>query len=258
HRLVEGALYGIWASRSGATGVRVRPDGDDLVLDGVLRFASGAGVIDRSLVPVWTTDEHHLLVDLDVSALPVDAAGWQSGAMTVSRTHTVTLVDVRAPARAVVGPVDFYLDRPAFLPGGVGVAAVWAGGLARLVDTVLGWLRRSTPVMDVRLGRLRTHLVLATAAARQAGLRLDGLLTPDGSLREPGGADLLAPVCTEARAAVAQTVRLALEDARAVAGAAGLAFDAALTHAVDDLGLYTAQQPADADAETLGRTWRAP
>ena len=59
------ALYGVWASRSQQTGVQAqRTDSGGLVLTGTLSFASGAGLLDRALVPVWLVDGTHLLVDL--------------------------------------------------------------------------------------------------------------------------------------------------------------------------------------------------
>lgn len=249
------ASYGVWASRSGASGVRAEPTGDQLRLTGTLKFASGAGVLDRALVPVWLDEAHHLLVDLAVRHLPVDSSGWQTGAMRVSRTHTVTLDGLAVPAARVVGPQDFYLGRLGFFPGGVGVAAVWAGGLARLLDTLLGWLdqRRSPPVV-LRLGRLRLLLVTAVATVRHAGVRLDALLTPDGRARGDVTSAALHQLSAEVRAVVAGAVQAALAESRVLAGPAGLAFDAALTHAIDDLGLYVGQQNPDADATLLGST----
>lgn len=84
-----GCRYGVWASRSAGTGVAAVVDHDSLTLDGTIRFASGAGVIDRALVPVWPDTDTHLLVDLDVRELPVDRSHWHTAAMRVSQTHTV-------------------------------------------------------------------------------------------------------------------------------------------------------------------------
>src|SRR4029079_7948723 len=44
---VPGAAYGVWASRSRSSGIAARRNGDRWVLGGTLRFASGAGVVDR-------------------------------------------------------------------------------------------------------------------------------------------------------------------------------------------------------------------
>ncbi len=258
HRVALDALYGVWASRSGATGVRALRTGAGLRLSGELRFASGAGVIDRALVPVWLDDDTHQLVDLDVRALPVDASVWHTAAMTVSHTHTVDVRGVEVEAAALVGAEGFYFGRPAFLPGGVGVAAVWVGALGRVCDLLLHRMAgRATPAADLRLGRARTALAGAAAAVRQAGLALDGLLTPDGRLRgEEQDPDRLPALCTETRAVVGVAVDSVLTEVRVLAGPAGLAFDAALTHAVDDLALYALQQSRDGDAGALGRAWR--
>lgn len=241
------ALYGVWASRSGATGLRAEVTDAELVMNGTLRFASGAGVIDRALVPVWVSDDHHLLVDLDTTGLPVDTSGWQTEAMTVSHTHTVAVHDHHVPRATVRGDTDFYLDRPGFFPGGVGVAAVWAGGISRVLDTLLDWLGdRRTPVLDLRLGRIAVQRALAVSAVRQGGQQLDAVLagTP--------GKDELQHLSTLVRAGVGAAVHAVLDDARTLAGPVGLAFDAPLTHAIADLDLYVRQQNADGDAGYLG------
>lgn len=98
----------------------------------------------------------------------------------------------------------------------------------------------------MRRGQLRTEAALAHALVREAGHRLHeagGLLTLDE----------LRLVATETRAGVAAAVRGLLDHARGLAGAAGLAYDGDLTHAVDNLELYLRQQNPDADAELLGR-----
>ena len=60
------ARYGVWASRSAGTGIAAVVEGAGLRLNGTIRFASGAGILDRALVPVWLDPETHLLVDLAV------------------------------------------------------------------------------------------------------------------------------------------------------------------------------------------------
>lgn len=249
-------LYGVWASRSAGTGVAAAVDGDSLRLSGTIRFASGAGVIDRALVPVWPDGTTHLPVDLAVAELPVDRSQWQTAAMQVSQSHTVRIDDVTVSNSDVVGAANFYLARPAFLPGGVGVAAVWAGGLARVLDVTVAMLdgRSVSPAQDLRLGRARLGLVGALTTVRAAGARLDQLL---GGARTGAGPTAIdsgevADVSAEARAVVAGAVTASLAEVRALAGPAGLAFDHDLGHALDDLGLYVAQLNGDAEATRLG------
>lgn len=256
---VPGALYGVWASRSLSSGLRAEPADDGFVLDGTLRFASGAGVLDRALVPALVDQRPAALADLDVVGLDADPGSWQTRAMAVSRSFVVQVHRRPVSRSALVGDPGFYLERPGFFPGGVGVAAVWAGGLCRAIDALLGWLgERRWPAGELRLGRLRTHRATALAVVTRAAERLDEALHPDATSRLPLAAGALQQHCTLARAGVAAAVRAGLDEIRALAGPAGLAFDADLTRAVDDLDLYVGQQNADADAAFLGSTVTAP
>ena len=257
HHPVTGALYGVWASRSQRTGVRATPSGSQLILDGTLRFASGLGVIDRALVPVWTGPDRHLLIDLGLGEvgspeLQPDTSQWQTAAMSVSRSHTLVITGLRVEASDQVGPADFYLDRPGFFPGGVGVAACWLGGAARVADLVLA--RMSDPVpptLQLRLGAIRRHLSTGAAVMSAAGRRLAG--EADGGVAEAStGLDQRA-LAAETRWAVANAVHGVLDEAHRIAGPAGLAYDRDLTRAVHDLRLYVLQHNADAEALYLAQ-----
>lgn len=245
---VPDSLYAVWASRSHATGIAARPEASGWTLSGTLRFASGIEVVDRALLPVWLDADTHLLLDVDVRKWPADRTAWKTTAMSVSRSHTVVLSDVIAPADAQVGEPGFYLGRSGFFPGGIGVAAVWAGGAARLADLVEQFTAAAppSPARSIRLGRVRTELAAARAVLSTAAVVLGSEQsgkTGSGELR------LLA---TETRAAVAAGVRRLIEQVRNVAGPAGIAYAADLTHAIDDLDLYVRQQNADADFQYLG------
>jgi alkylation response protein AidB-like acyl-CoA dehydrogenase len=253
-------LYGVWASRSRGTGIRARRTDGGWHLEGTLRFASGAGLLDRALVPVWLDDATSVLLDVPVAGWPVDDSAWQTGAMRLSHSHTIHLDhDVPGDAVTEVGGEGFYLGRPGFFPGGIGVAAVWVGGAARVADLVRQHVGQSapSPAVQLRLGHLRTELVAAAAAVEAAAHRLAQGSAPAGSgAGGSAGAGLgagdLQALATETRAVVGAAVRRLLEQARTVAGPAGLAFDGPLTRAIDDLDLYVRQQSTDGDALHLG------
>ena len=246
----------MWASRSAGTGIGAVIEGAALRLNGTIRFASGAGILDRALVPVWLDPQTHLLVDLAVAGLPVDRRQWNTSAMRVSHSHTVTVTDLVVDADEVVGEPGFYLGRPGFLPGGVGVAAVWAGGLSRVLDVAVAMLtgRRVTEAQDARLGRARLQLIAALTAVRTAGTRLDELWSERA---QPTTATALADGVTHSPAVVAQAGTACRGAGRLLAGPAGLAFDSDLGHAVDDLGLYAAQLNVDAEATRVGTVLRS-
>lgn len=236
------ALYGVWASRSASTGLTAVERGRQLEVSGTLRFASGAGLLDRALVPVWLDDQHHLLIDLDVTGLPADPSFWRTAAMAPSRTSEIRLEGLLVPLDARRGPVDFYLDRPGFQAGGAGVAACWAGGVARVLDVLLAYHPHPNPAQRVRFGQLRAEAAVAAGAVR-AGARL---------LDDPG-TDTTA-VALEVRTVVAQAVHRALATARLLTGPTGLALDDGVAHALPDLELYVLQHNVDAALAGLGDT----
>lgn len=270
---VEGATYGVWASRSHATGLRARRvgaggddggggeaggHGDAWVLDGTLRFASGAGVLDRALVPVWLDESTSVLLDVPVTEWTPDTSAWRTGAMRLSHSHTIHVAEHRVSARQV-GPDGWYLGRAGFFPGGVGVAGVWAGLGARLIDLTAAALASAppSPARAPRLGRMRTDLALSLALVTTAGPRLETLLA-----ESPRGEAVLAPqelvgdlhdLSTEVRAGVAAAVLRVAEESRRLVGPAGLAYDEDLTAALHDAELYLRQQNPDSDAAHLGR-----
>ena len=239
-----GALYGVWASRSEQTGVRATPGSEgSLVLSGTLRFASGAGLLDRALVPVWLDDRRHQLLDLEVRDLPFDASVWHSAAMAASRSYDVR-VELTASPESRVAETCFYLERPGFFPGGVGVAACWVGGAARIADLLHARHPGPSPAQQIRLGRIRADLTVGAAAVRAAAALLDHVWG-----RSEVDWQMLA---TEARAVAAEAVRRILAEARLITGPTGLALDAALSAAIPDLELYALQQNSDGDARLLG------
>lgn len=254
-----GALYGVWASRSGGTGLYGTPEDDAWWLRGRLLFASGAGLLNRALVTVWPQEDTHVLLDAEVSDWPFDTGAWHTRAMEGSRSHRVEL-DGPVTARRI-GAENFYLDRPGFFPGGVGVAAVWTGGAARVLDllaTAIGGFRNLPVPKQLRLGRARTDLAVAVALIRQAGAVLQAETAlecgpGEGTRARPEGhQESVRTVATLCRAGVGAAVRRILEEIRTLAGPAGLAFHEDLTRAVDDLTIYVAQQSQDGDAGHLG------
>jgi len=256
---VTDALYGVWASRSRGGGLSAVPDQDEVRLSGSIPFASGSGLLDRALVTAGISapaadgpaDQRsvQLLLDVEVRDWAPDLTSWPSTAMVASRSFTLTLADQSAAATCQVGPAGFYLDRPGFFPGGIGVAAVWVGAAARVAD-LLRRFTDSSPhppdqVTRTHWGRVRIELICAHALLRQGGQLLDA------GAETHWDRTTLQQLAAEVRSGVGAAVRRVLELARTVAGPAGLAHDGALGAAIADLDLYVRQQPSDRDAEYL-------
>ena len=161
--------------------------------------------------------------------------------MDASRSYTVH-ADAVEVVTEVVGRENFYLERPGFLLGGLGPAAVWAGGEQLVVDLVATSLRRFEPSTHQarRLGAMSLAAWQSVEVVRRVADRLD-----------QGAAG--ATEVGRARATVARTVDQVVDDAGRVVGPGGLTGDAGVARAVADLPLYVRQLPLDVVLEGLGR-----
>jgi hypothetical protein len=244
-------LYGVWASRSAGTGLRVRPSTGGWTLEGELRFASGIGLIDRCLVSASLDTEHHLLFDVGLDAhadgIDADVSSWATAAMDASRSLTVR-VATQVRHADQVGDRDFYLSRPGFAVGGLGVAAVWAGGARQVADAVADGLRRftSTPHQQRRLGLMAQAAWTADLAASSTARALPSL-PPETVARE----------VSRARTAVVLCCDTVLEQAPLVVGPGGLSTNIRLVRALADLSIYVRQHHLDAETTKAGEDFLA-
>ena len=236
-------VYGVWASRSAGTGVRAAREGDGWRLTGESRFSSGIDIIDRALVPGWVDDRTHLLLDVDATAVRPDRSSWHTAAMDASRSFTVD-VDLSVADADVVGEPGFYLGRRGFAVGGLGVAAVWAGGAASVLEQVVDGLRRFRPTAHQlrRVGVMEQAVWQARAAVTGTAVRLPDL---DGEelTRETGAA----------RTAVVTACEQVVDEATRIVGPAGLSSGARLPRTLADLTIYVRQHHLDLTLEALGR-----
>lgn len=262
----SGALYGVWASRSGGARVRLERRGDAAVLQGLVPFCSGARLLDRALVvadpPGGGTGER-LLLDVDVTATgarPVPDS-WCTPAMAAADTLDVVFDDVPVGDAAEVGEAGWYVARPGFAVGGAGVAAVWWGGAAGILDRVVGHLRdashrtastggapggpASARVADphrlAHVGELHALLTAAEALLDSTATAIDAAPAADHAL-----------AVATVRAAVERAAREMVDRAPRVVGPGPLSSDAALARALADLALYIRQHHGERDHAALG------
>ena len=124
-------------------------------LSGVKPYCSGSDHLDRALVTADAPDGYRLF-DISVAehVVAVAPGSWSAVGMADSVSETLTFGGPVLPESAAVGPPDFYLQRPGFWSGSVGVAACWYGGAKGLVDVLLDALGQQS--RGPCLGRRRT------------------------------------------------------------------------------------------------------
>ena len=246
---VTDVWYGVWGIPNWQqTGLRAESGPDGLRIDGTLRFASGAGVLDRALIPVWLPDGSHLLLDLDVTALPVDPTVWRTAAMQAS------LVVASSPSpMSESGETLWWANRTSILGDPASSQAVSGSPHA-------GPGRRAGPptccAPGIRAQPMRSSC--GSAGYVRSWSRPSWLCALRLMSRGPDLTTDLQQAATEARAVTAEAVRRRLAEARLVTGPAGLALDDGISHAVPDLELYVLQQNSDSDAALLGDPERQP
>jgi alkylation response protein AidB-like acyl-CoA dehydrogenase len=256
---VPGAVYGVWASASGGTGLTATDTSDGWSVDGTMRYCSGAWFVDRALVVVSTAHGKRL-IDVDVRAeqlpggsLTRDDDTWPAVGMDVTRSVDVAVRGLAVRSDDAIGGPDFYLDRPGFAAGGVGVAAVWLGGAAGVLDALIRTLSpnpggaspsRVTAHQRAHLGAMAATVTAADALLAELAHRLDR--------SHPADRRLPAADAGVARAAVELAVEEVLQRAARVSGPTPLCRDAAFGHRLADLQVYVRQHHAEADYEQLG------
>ncbi len=238
-------VYGVWASRSVGTGVAGQFREGRWTVRGELRFASGVELLDRALIPVWVDEGHHQLLDLSLAegTFTADPSSWRTAAMDASQSWTVH-VDTEASINATVGPQDWYLDRPGFVVGGLGVAAVWAGGAQHLLDLLVRAVHDhpTTAAGLRRLGLVDQAVWEARTAVEQVADRIEGM-----------GNHRIDIEVSRARMTAAVAAERVVAEAAHIVGPGGLSRNERLIRASQDLGIYVRQLALDADLEARGR-----
>ncbi|GGL43835.1 acyl-CoA dehydrogenase [Phycicoccus endophyticus] len=239
------STFGVYAARAPGAVLRAAPGRDGgLLLSGRKAWCSLATTVTHALVTVEDGERPGLYaLPLRHRGVRHESGTWVSRGLAGITTGTLELDEV--PAVPVGGP-RWYLERPGFAWGGIGVAAVWFGGAAalagRLVDAAA--LREPDQVALMHLGRADRALHGALLALRDAAL-----VVAAGDGTGPSGALLAARV----RATVAAAAEDVLATVGHALGPAPLTHDEEHARRVADLTVYLRQHHAERDLAALGR-----
>lgn len=231
----EGPGARLEASRHGVDGWR---------LDGTKPWCSLAASLSHALVTAWVAPDTRGLF-----AVPLGAAGvtarpgpWVSRGLRQVVSAPVDFDAVRAVA---IGEPGWYLSRPGFAWGGIGVAAAWWGGALPLQDS----LERAAAgegadqVAAFSVGSTDAALWAARAVLAEAAEAVDTGL----------GDEDAGTLAARARAVVADAVERVLILADHALGPGPLTSDEDHARRVADLRIYVRQHHAERDLARLGR-----
>ncbi|WP_456787839.1 acyl-CoA dehydrogenase family protein [Cellulomonas sp. P5_C5] len=236
--------WGVFAAEGPGMRLDAVDDGDGWRLDGTKPWCSLAGVLDAALVTAHLAGGERALfaVDLHDPGVRLLDQAWASRGLAEIPSTAVAFDDV---AVTPVGAPGWYLERPGFWWGGIGVAACWFGGavgLGRRVHAEAA--QRDDPLLAMHLGAVDRRLEDARRALAEAATLVD-----TGALDAAQGRVLAKRV----RATVAEVCEDVLARAAHALGPAPLALETEHAKRVADLQVYVRQQHAERDDASLGR-----
>ncbi|HEX5164585.1 MAG TPA: acyl-CoA dehydrogenase family protein [Thermomicrobiales bacterium] len=250
----DGRLFGVWNTEA-QDGVRITPlAGGRYRLAGAKTFASGAGHVQRPIVPGALPDGgwQMVVVPIERVAVEIDPDWWQPIGMRASASYRVDFSGVEVNASDLIGRPGDYHRQPWFAGGAIRFAAVQLGGAAALLDAMRDYLRgldrTGDPYQRARAGQaaiaIETGNRWLAGAARQVDLTLDASRSNDTTAAIAYAnmtRSAIERVCLEVMRLVEHSV-----------GARGLLRPHPVERIVRDLTLYLRQPAPDAALAEAG------
>ena len=241
----EFSTWGVFAAEGAGVRVDAVQVGDRWQLNGTKPWCSLAARLSHALITAHTGNGARRLFAIDLRGAGVHATndGWVARGLADVPSGPIDLTDCPA---IPVGPDGWYLRRPGFAWGGIGVAACWYGGAVALARTMRDALSTKEPdqIAAMHLGAVDAVLTAARCVLADAATEVDA-----GRAAGPAGVLLAARV----RTVVARTAEDVLERVGHALGPAPLARDERHARRVADLQLYLRQHHAERDEAALGR-----
>ncbi|WP_426625327.1 acyl-CoA dehydrogenase family protein [Leifsonia sp. McL0607] len=227
----RGTAWGVFAAEAPGAALVAHEEDEGWVLRGRKEWCSLAGQLTDALVTAATPEGDRVMfaVSLRGPRVRVESAQWVARGLAEVVSGPVDFDD--SPARPV-GEEGWYLSRPGFRWGAIGVAACWWGGCLPVLDALVARARRrpDDAIAAARTGQLYRRLRDARLALEDAASRIDADDVLDAAV-----------LAHAVRGTVADAVVATLDAARDVLGPAALAFDEALARRCADLELYASQ-----------------
>jgi alkylation response protein AidB-like acyl-CoA dehydrogenase len=238
--------WGVFAAEGGDDPLQAREQDSGWRLTGTKPWCSLAGRLDFALITAHLAGGGRALfaIDLRDNGVRVTTGEWHARGLAEIVSSSIQLAEVPG---IPVGGAGWYLERPGFDVGGIGVAACWYGGALAIARTLFASDDAEGGVINaMHLGAVDVAIGNARLALADAGERVAGGV-------DATRAKLLAK---RVRGTVARTVEEVLWRAAHALGPAPLAQDEAHAKRVADLELYVRQHHAEKDEESLGRLLR--
>ncbi len=240
----ERSAWGVFAAEGASLRVTATRRHGSWVLDGVKPWCSLAGRLSHALVTAHTDGGRRLFaIDLAHEGVRLGEGEWFARGLPGVESGPIELGAVPA---VPIGDDGWYLSRPGFAWGGIGVAAVWWGaaiGIARTIDESAR-TRDPDQIALMHLGATAVQVEIGRLALSAAAASVDRGEPDRGETRILAG---------RTRSIVAGSAEEIIRRSAHAMGPAPLALDARHAGRVADLELYLRQDHAERDEAELGR-----
>ncbi|MDD7930657.1 acyl-CoA dehydrogenase [Microbacterium thalli] len=231
--------WGVFAAEGAGMRLEAQHAGDGWRLSGTKPWCSLAEHLSHALVTAWVGDTRRLFaVALRTPQVSARRGPWHARglAQVVSAP-----VDFAGATAVPVGQAGWYLRRPGFARGGIGVASCWWGAAVRLRGALLEAAQRpeADQLSRVHLGRVDTALWNARLTLQTAAATIDA--DPDPAL-----------LAGRVRAVVVDAVETTLAESARALGPLPLVADETYARRVADLQIYVRQHHGERDLARLG------
>ena len=237
-------VWGVYAAHGPGHHLLASRKGEGWVLTGRKPWCSLASELSHAVITAHTGPEatRAFAVRLDDPGVGHPEQAWVSRGLTRVRSTTLELDGVPATP---LGDDGWYLRRPGFAWGGIGVAAVWLGAAHALLSTLTEASLRRPPdqIASAHLGRADALLHAADATLVAAAVSIEA-----GEGVGEAGALLAARV----RATCADAAEQLLTIVGHALGPGPLTGDDEHARRVADLTVYVRQHHAERDLARLG------
>lgn len=240
----EKSTWGVYAAHAPGHRLQATSDGPGWTLSGVKPWCSLSRQLSHAIVTAHVSDGERraFAVRLDPAVITTLDADWVARGLVAVPSGPIAMD--AAPA-APVGESGWYLERPGFAWGGIGVAAVWYGIAFGLLEALRDYARTHAGdrIVLAQLGSA-DELMFATATCLEASAReIDA-----GSAGAT--ANLLAQ---RVRAVTARAAEAVQQIAGHALGPGPLVGDEGYARRVADLTVYLRQHHGERDLAQLGQ-----
>lgn len=240
----EDSTWGVFAAEGPGVRLEAARSTEGWQLTGTKPWCSLAASLSHALVTAWAGDGRRLFaLDLRAPEVSPDPGPWVARGLPEIVSAPVRL---RAARAVPVGGPGWYLERPGFAWGGIGVAACWWGGAVGLARELFASTQRRDPdqLALAHLGAVDVALSGARASLAEVSRLVDEATT-----------EALAPgvLARRARGVVVRAVDETVKHCSHALGPGPMTVDEGYARRLADLTLYVRQHHAERDDASLGR-----